>query len=249
MKFKNLITAMSLTLLLISFGGTAQEDLTDKELLQALDDARFINASSFTFTVEILAQRPDGDESSTVKLFFKEIDGEEYSRVEFLAPQDQVGQIYLTTPDGTFFSSPDVDEPLLISGAQSVAGDATVVQTVGILFSDEYTIATRESTTLEDGSPALLLGLEGIDSSVTFPSISVTVDEMNLTVLTMTVFALSGDPVNQVTFEEYGDLDGDLYASRQLIQSELIPENRTLLSTTEFTVDELSDDLFDPEQL
>ena len=246
---KLLLLSVIMALGMLNTVAIAQDELTDEELLQALDDARFINATSFTFTVDILAQRPDGDESSTVKLYFKEIDGESFSRVEFLAPEDQVGQIYLTTPDGTFFSSPDVDEPLLVSGAQSVAGDATVVQTVGIPFTNDYTITSRESIMLKDGSSGLNLELEGIDDSVTFPSITVTVDSIELTVLNMTVFALSGDPVNEVTIEEYADLDGDLYASRQLIQSQLIPENRTLLDTTEFEVIELSDDLFDPQQL
>lgn len=240
------------TIFIITVAAFPQGELTDDEILQRFDDLRFINASSYTFTSDVDAQRPDGNDQATVKLYFKEIDGELYSRIEFLAPPEMIGEIFLTTPEGTFLMTPDLDEPLLISGAQAVFGDTTVVQTVGIPFAEEYMIADRTDTTLEDGRAAVDFELqEAIEGDQTFPTVNVIADVETLTPVRMTVFAVSGDAVNIATFEEYALLDGteDSYAQRQLIESQLQPTNKTLLTLSQIEAVELSDDLFNPDLL
>lgn len=244
------MTLAALGLLAVGVVAIAQSDVSNDDLLKRMDDARFVEGDEFTMTVDIAAERPDESRQATVKLFFKTIDGEQYSRVEFLAPEDMVGQIYLNTPEETFFWSPDIDAPLPLSGSAQVFGDATVVQTVGIGFADDYAVENREAGTLEDGTEVLVTDLSSTNDEVTYPAVKVWSEPDSLKPVKMRVFALSGDPVNEVAFEEYATLDsGDQYVKTQVIQSLLIEANRTLLTITEINPTDLSDDLFDPDEL
>ena len=250
MAMKRLLTFTAMGLLAVGLVAMAQSDVSDAELLQTMDDARFVEGDEFTMTVDLAAERPDESRQATVKLFFKTIDDEQYSRVEFLAPEEMAGQVYLTTPEETFFWSPDIDSPIPFSGSQRVFGDATVVQTVGIGFVDDYAVENRESGTLEDGTDVLITDLSSTNDEVTYPTVKVWSEPDSLKPVRMRVFALSGDPVNEVTFEEYARLDsGDEYVKTQVIQSLLIEANRTLLTITEINPTSLSNDLFDPDEL
>ena len=250
MPMKRLTTLAAIGLLAIGLAALAQSEVSDEELLQTMDDVRSIDAEEFTFTVDIAAERPDETRQATTKLFFKTIDGEEFSRVEFLAPEDMVGQVYLNTPEATFFWSPNVDVPLRLSGNASLFGDATVVQTVGIGFVGNYDVANREMGALEDGTAALVTDLSATDEDVTFPTATVWTEPDSLRPIKMRVFAKSGDAVNEARFVEYAERDnGDAYAKTQVIQSLLQSANRTQLTVTEIEPADLSNDLFDPDEL
>ena len=247
---KRLVTLAAVGLMAVGLMAMGQSEVSDEQLLQAMDDVRFVEGDEFTMTVDIAAERPDESRQATVKLFFKTIDGEERSRVEFLAPEDMVGDVYLNANDETFFWNPDLAGPINLSGSASLFGDATVVQTVGIGFVGDYTVESREMGSLEDGPEALVTELSATNDDVTFPTARVWSDPETLRPLKMRVFALSGDPVNDVTFEAYATLEGgDTYVKTQLIQSLLQSANRTQLTITEINPTELSDDLFDPDEL
>ncbi len=247
---RRFLTLTTIGLLALGVIALAQSDVSDEELLQAMDDVRFVDGDEFTMTVDIAAERPDESRQATVKLFFKTIDGEERSRVEFLAPEDMVGDVYLNADDETFFWNPDLATPINLSGSAQVFGDATVVQTVGIGFVDDYQVEGREMGSLEDGAEALVTDMSATNDSVTFPTARVWSDPDTLRPQKMRVFAKSGDPVNDVTFEAYASLEGgDTYVKTQLIQSLLQSANRTQLTITEINPTELSDDLFDPDEL
>jgi hypothetical protein len=63
------------------------------------------------------------------------------------------------------------------------------------------------------------------------------------------LFALSGDPLNDVTYQEYATLDKDEYVKKQLIENQLIKTNKTLLTITKIEAKDLPNDLFDPNKL
>lgn len=247
---KRIMTMAAVGLMAVGLAALAQSDVSDAQLLQRMDDARFADSDEFTMTVDIAAERPDESRQSTVKLFFKTIDGEERSRVEFLAPDDMVGDVYLNANGETFFWNPDLTGPIKLSGSAQLFGDATVVQTVGIGLADDYQVDTRAMGALDEGTEALVVGISATNDSVTFPTARVWSNPETLRPIKMRVFAKSGDPVNEVTFEEYATLGGgDQYVKTQLIQSLLQSANRTQLTITEINPTELSEDLFDPDEL
>jgi len=250
MPMKRITTVAAVGLMALGLAALAQSDVSDNELLQTMDDVRFVDSDEYTMTIDIAAERPDESRQSTVKLFFKTVDGEERSRVEFLSPEDMVGQVYLNANDETFFWQPDLASPINLSGSAEVFGDATVVQTVGIGLVEDYQVDTREMSALDDGTEVLAADMSATNDSVSFPTARVWSDPETLKPLKMRVFAKSGDPVNEVTFEEYATLDGeDQYVKTQVIQSLLQSANRTQLTITEINPAELSADLFNPDEL
>jgi hypothetical protein len=248
MKFKKLTLVALLALFMLGVRSIAQTNPTDEQLLDALDKARFLEATSFSITVEVIADRPDGTKQATVQLFFKEIKGERYARIEFLAPEDMKGQVYLNTPQGTFFYQPGLATPLKISGRQQVFGDASVAETVGIQFKKNYSVKARRNATVS-GKPVLEVDLIATEKSVAFQSATVTAEISTLRPLKARLFALSGDPLNDVTYQEYAELNKDSFVKKQLIENQLIKVNKTLLNITKTEAREFSDDLFDPAKL
>lgn len=231
-------------------GSVAQNAPTDDQLLEAFDKARFVEAPSFTITVETVADRPDGTKQAVVQLFFKEIKGERYARIEFLAPEDLKGQVYVSTPQGVFFWQPGLATPLKVSGRQQVFGDSSVAETVGIQFQKYYKIKVRKEITLPGNKPGLEVELEATDKSTAFQKATVTAEKGTLRPVKARLFALSGDPLNDVTYQEYAALENkDEYVKKQLIENQLIKTNKTLLNITKIEAKDLPDDLFDPTKL
>ena len=243
--------ALALLMLSLIAVGSLAQDVTDEALLRAMDDARFLDATTFTMTVEVVADRPDGTSQALIQLYFKtRPGGQELFRIEFLQPEDMAGEVFVSTPEGTFLWNPDLVMPLKISDRQEVFGDASVAETAGVRFGNgDYKVISRQPVTLEDGTPALEITLEATAANVAFQSVTLWVTPDSFQPLRMRLFALGGDPINDVTFEEYGELNGDSYAARQLIESQFVEGSKTLLTITTIEAKELSDDLFDPDKL
>ena len=229
--------------------GVAQTDLSDEELLTAFDEARLFDETTTGITIAIVAETADDTKEATTRLRFKTIDGEAYARIEFLAPEELAGQIYLSTPEGTYFFGPDLDFPIKTSATTELFGDAAVAQTSGIEFVENYTVAERRELTLEDDTPAIEVDLEAVNVTVAFQAATVLADSETLQPVMMTLYALSGLPFYKVFFETYATNDEDLYVQTQRIENQLLIGNRTHLEIVEITTEEFSNELFDPETL
>jgi len=229
--------------------GVAQTDLSDEELLATFDGARLFDETTTGITIAIVAETADATKEATTRLRFKMIDGEEYARIEFLAPEELAGQIYLSTPEATYFFGPDLDFPIKTSATSELFGDAAVAQTSGIEFVENYTVAERRDITLEDGTPAVEVDLEAVDYTIAFQAVTVLADSETLQPVMMTLYALSGLPFYKVFFVEYAANGEDLYVRSQRIENQLLAGNVTELEIVEITSEAFPEGLFDPEQL
>lgn len=226
---------------------------SDEELLQAVDDARFTDTAS-SITVQVVAETPNDIREATLRLRFKTIDGADFSRIEFLAPEELAGQIYLTTPDATFFIGPDLDFPLRVQPTNAVFGDAAVAQTSGIRFSEEYTAAARRTVLTETGQELIELDLEAVDFTVAFQLATVRIDPATGRAISTILYAISGLPFYEVFYEVYDRLpaDGgapDEFARVQRIVNLLLIGNVTTTEILEASTEQLPDELFDPDRL
>lgn len=242
------IIAFAAVVLCAAFGA-AQADLSDEELLTAFDEARLFDETTTGITIAIVAETADDTKEATTRLRFKTIDGEDYARIEFLAPEELAGQIYLSTPEATYFFGPDLDFPIKTSATSELFGDAAVAQTSGIEFASNYTVAERRDITLEDGAPAIEVDLEAVDYTIAFQAVTVLADSQTLQPVMMTLYALSGLPFYKVFFEAYATNDEDLYVKTQRIENQLLIGNRTHLEIVEITTEEFPNELFDPNRL
>jgi len=153
-------------------------------------------------------------------------------------------QIYLSTPEATYFFGPDLDFPIKTSATSELFGDAAVAQTSGIEFVGNYAIAERRDTTLEDGTPAIEVDLEAVDVTIAFQAVTVLAEAETLRPVAMTLYALSGLPFYEVFFESYATNGEDTYVEMQRIENRLLIGNQTHLEIVEITSEEFPNELF-----
>ncbi len=242
-------TACSL-LCALALGATAQATPSDDELLAALDAARFLDADVNTLRVRILSTTPDETREAELLLRFLGSGETDSARIEFLAPPELAGQIYLSTPDATYFFGPDLEFPIKTSATAEVFGDSAVAQTSGIRFLGKYTIAARRTAVDADGTEVLEVDLAAVDFTVAFQAITLRVDPATLRPLFATLFALSGLPFYDVTYESYVTREnGDVYVSAQKIANRLFLGRVTTSQILEASEADLPASLFDPTLL
>ncbi len=236
--------------LLAAVPAIAQTTLSDADLLGALDEARFPAADVNVLRIRITSTTPDATREAEILLKFGQIDGRDAARIEFLAPAEMAGQIYLSTPDATYFWSPDLMSPIKTSATSEVFGDSAVAQTSGIRFLSSYTITTRRTIQEQGGADLLELDLAAVDYTVAFQSVTVRVDPVALRPLSATLYAVSGLPFYDVAYKTYVTRDnGDSYVGVQEIANRLFAGRVTTSEILEAASADLPTSLFDPASL
>jgi len=228
----------------------AAQEIDDASLLAAFDAATALDADATGLIVRIVSETADGTRDATIRLQFRSTDAGSSARIEFLAPDELAGQIYLSTPDGTFFFGPDLDFPIRTGATAEVFGDAAVAQTSGIAFSGDYRIAERRSIAGDDGALLLEVELVATDPAVAFQEITVIADPDSLRPISAVLHAISGLPLYDLHYLEYAVRGGaDVYVRRQEIVNRLLAGNRTMSEILEISTDEVPASQFDPDAL
>ncbi|MGC9529945.1 MAG: outer membrane lipoprotein-sorting protein [Candidatus Bipolaricaulaceae bacterium] len=249
MQLRNVIVPVVAGLVLFGGAAAAQEGLPDADLLAALDAARFLDGEASQLTVEILARSADDARQARLRLSFKEFPGEERVRIDFLAPEELAGQVFLVTAEATYFWQPDLFSPLNTSGAQAAFGDAAVAQVGGIRFAGAYRISGRRMTADASGNRQLELQLQADRGGLSFPQITAVVAPEALRPVELELIALSGKPLYRVKFAAYAELQGDVYVREQLVENLLVEGSSTRISVVSAAAESLPDSLFDPQRL
>jgi len=234
----------------LALGVVGQGDLSDADLLRALDETRFFAPEVTSVRVRITSEKSGEVREAELLLQFATLSEESYARITFLAPEELAGQVFLSTPDATYFFGPDLDFPIKTAATTEVFGDSAVAQTSGISFAVQYTIAERRTEVSEGGKPLLVLDLVAVDFTIAFQAVTVWVDPATLRPLSATLYALSGLPFYDIVYAEYATSGaGDTYVSVQRITNRLIAGRVTLSEVLELDSVPLSAELFDPEAL
>lgn len=228
---------------------TLAQDLSDTELLVALDEARFFDESVTQITTRIVSETPDEVREAQVALSFYESDEGSYARIEFASPEELAGQIFLSTPEATYFYGPDLDFPIKTSATQEVFGDAAVAQTSGIRFADSYTIGERRSITTADSVDLWELDLVAVDFTVAFQAVTVTVDPETLQSISAVLYAVSGLAFYEVFYEAYEQEGEDIYVTTQRIVNRLLVGRVTTSEILEIGTEVIPFEFFDPSSL
>jgi len=247
---RTMLAVLAMALGILSLAVAAQDTLPDLELLQAFDDVRFFGADVTTLQTRIVSVTASETREAELRLLFGELDGEDATRIEFLSPEDLAGQIYLATPEATFFFSPDLDEPLRVGGNTTVFGDSAVAQTAGIRFSTDYTIGERRTIRAEDGSELLEVDLVAVDFTVAFQAATVKADAATLRPISVVLYAVSGLAFYEVFYDEYVTRgESDIYVSVQRIENRILVDRVTTSEILEIGTDPIDPVLLDPKAL
>jgi outer membrane lipoprotein-sorting protein len=225
------------------------QDLSDIELLTKLDEARFFDDSVTQISIRILSETPDETREAELMLSFFDAEDGSYARIEFNTPEELAGQIFLSTPEATYFSGPDLDFPIKTSATTQVFGDAAVAQTSGIRFAGSYTIGERRTASSEDGTETLEIDLVAVDFTVAFQAITVTIDPVELRPISAILYAVSGLPFYEVFYETYEIREADVYVTIQRIVNLLLLGRITTSEILGVGTDVLAAEFFDPDSL
>jgi hypothetical protein len=245
-----LVAAACLSFCAPVLDAAAQGTPSDDELLAVLDSARFLDADVNTIRVRIVSTTPDESREAELLLRFLGSADSDAARIEFLAPPELAGQVYLSTPDATYFFGPDLEFPIKTSATAEVFGDSAVAQTSGIRFQGNYTVAARRTVSGADAESLLEVDLVAVDFTVAFQAITLRVDPTTLRPLFATLYALSGLPFYDVAYKSYVTRDsGDVYVSVQEITNRLFLGRVTTSEILEATAADLPPSLFDPGAL
>lgn len=236
-------------LVALSTSHLVAQDSPDVELLMNLDASRFFDESVTQLSIRILSETPDEIREAELRLSFYDADEGSYTRIEFASPEELAGQIFLSTPDATYFYGPDLDFPIKTSATTEVFGDAAVAQTSGIRFADSYTVAERRSITTENEIELWEIDLVAIDFSVAFQAVTVTVDPVTLHPVSAILYAVSGLPFYEVFYEVYETREDDVYVTTQRIVNQLLLGRITTSEILEIGTDSLPASFFDPDSL
>lgn len=243
---------MSALLVVLSacFAILGQEQPTDLQLLTALDESRLFDTDVTDIRVRIESETPTESREAEIRLLFAELEGDAVSRIEFLSPEALAGQLYLNTPQGTYFYGPDLDFPIKTSATTEVFGDAAVAQTSGIRFALDYTIAERRATTSNDGTELLEIDLVAVDYGVAFQAATLAVDPSALRPISAVLYAVTGLPLYEVFYGPYETRpNGDEYVKTQRIENRLLVGRITVSEILDVSTQTHSLTLFDPAQL
>ena len=245
-----LLTVALVTVLATIACANAQA-VTDEELLGVIDEARFLESPYVSEVMQIVAIRPgDEGEMGEVQISYRMTEDEPFRlRLDFLAPGETVGQSYLILDDenGTvLLCTPDLEMPLTISGGTDVYGDSTVSTIAGIQFSDQYTVVARSEEILGEAT-VMRVDVRGTSLGLAYPTATVWVDCETLLPLQVEVYALSGDSLSRIKYEEYAELDGDQYLVKQTIENLILEGFATTLTIAEISTEPLAQELLDPE--
>ena len=245
---KRILTLLAV-LVALSTTQLIAQDLSDIELLTTLDEARFFDDSVTQISIRILSETPDETREAELVLSFFDAENGAYARIEFASPEELAGQIFLSTPDATYFHGPDLDFPIKTSATTQVFGDAAVAQTSGIRFAGSYTIAERRAATSEADIELWEIDLVAVDFTVAFQAITVTVDPVELRPISAILYAVSGLPFYEVFYEAYEMRETDVYVTRQRIVNQLLPGRITTSQILEIGAEILAFEFFDPNSL
>jgi len=244
-----LLAALGPVLLGLAQGPLPLDSPSDQEILGQADRARFIDADSYALEIAITAERPDQERGEALlKVYVKRFPDGIRQRVEFLEPEEYRDTVYLVIGDDIYFYQfgHGLPGPLRISGQQRLFGDAGVAEAAGVLFATDYQIASRQETQLDD-QPSLLLHLQS--ETAAYRLIDLWVEPETFRPQQAVLYALSEQPLRRVLYKRYAALDGDGYAELMVVENLLQEGHRTVLEITEVSIEELDDELFNPEAL
>jgi len=255
MKKVILFTLVALIGLTFSFNTVAQDDAEadpNAELLAAMDFQRFAayfsqETPGTTFTVEILAERPDGSKAATVQVSFA-FDPEQgqRARIDYLTPEELAGDVFIINGDDIFFWNPDLITPLKVNGQFEVFGDATVAEVVGIGFQGAYEVTERSDYTNDDGLDVIELNLVATREEIAFQQARVVANAETMQPITLDLMDENGDLLHHNTFESYDMVeDGRPFFNRQLLDNRVVPVNQTLLIVSNIVNASIDFSIFD----
>jgi outer membrane lipoprotein-sorting protein len=238
---KKFVLFLLLVLFLASVEGA---DIAPREILDQVDQVRSPGAN-FTFFVKVAQYGLSRVSESEFEVWVRE---RRKSLVLFREPTSQKGRALLLDGQNMWIYIPGTSRSLRISPQQQLSGTVSNADVARVVFSLDYS-AERTHPDKLDGADVLKLELRSLEDNVPYRNINLWVSADGYRPLRADFFSLSGKLLRTVSYQGYQQILGKLRPTRLEITNALNPEEKTILTYSQFQVREMPKEYYQPSYL
>jgi outer membrane lipoprotein-sorting protein len=227
-----------------SVGDPSGDERPDfKRMLQNIDESNSFPERDFSCTYTIVSTKPDeGKEVTQAKMFRR--DREDKFVLIILKPRVQRGQGYLQLDENLWFYDPDSRKFSHTSLKENIQNsEAKNSDLRGSSLAEDYTV--KEWSARELGRyPVYILTLKAVHEEVAYPELRLWIRRDVPVVLKAENYSLSGRLMRTAYYPSYTKLGEKYVADRMLLIDELKEGERTQVSLSEPSIEDVPDHVF-----
>ncbi|TFH03849.1 MAG: outer membrane lipoprotein-sorting protein [Spirochaetales bacterium] len=234
-----------MVLLLLAAGAlplVAQQPDFD-QMLRDLDQQTTFGDGDFSAVYTIISERPGEEREVTQARLFRRDQNDQFL-ILILQPEVQRGQGYLQVDKNVWFYDPESRKFERTTIRENIQGsDAQNADLDQSSYSEDYSVTSWEEGRL--GSyDVYILDLEATNSGVAYDRVRLWVRKTESIVLKQEDYSVNGRLMRTSLYPRYERVGSKLMAKQVLIVDELNPGERTQLTMTEATTQQIPDSVF-----
>lgn len=231
---------ISLCLLLSSLSTFA---IDANEMVKRADLKRGLGNTEHTFTVQVTNTKTDKKE--LYKVFFKNVNS---TLTEQLEPEKSKGRKMLMKDYDIWLFTPNIKKPIRISLEQKLTGEVSNGDIAKTNYAEDYDAKVLATENTPNGK-MVKLELVAKNKKVTYGRIEYSLLEKDFSPQEAIFFALSGKPLKRARFLDYKKIQGEMRATKMVIQDYIQKEKESVLVFDNYKRESLSESMFNKDSL
>ena len=213
------------------------------EMVRRADLKRGLGNTEHTFTVQVTNTKTEKKE--LFKVYFKNVNN---TLTEQLEPEKSKGRKMLMKEYDIWLFTPNIKKPIRISLEQKLTGEVSNGDIAKTNYAEDYdakVLATENSAS----GKVVKLELTAKNKKVTYGRIEYSLLEKDFSPQEAVFFALSGKPLKRASFLDYKKIQGEMRATKMVIQDYIQKEKESVLVFDNYKKESLSESMFNKDSL
>jgi len=229
--------------LCLFFSSLSTYALDANEMVRKADLKRGLGNTEHTFTVQVTNTKTDKKE--LYKVFFKNVNS---TLTEQLEPEKSKGRKMLMKDYDIWLFTPNIKKPIRISLEQKLTGEVSNGDIAKTNYAEDYDakVLTTENT---PNGKMVKLELVAKNKKVTYGRIEYSLLEKDFSPQEAIFFALSGKPLKRARFLDYKKIQGEMRATKMIIQDYIQKEKESVLVFDNYKKESLNESMFNKDSL
>ncbi len=219
------------------------DSLSANEMVKKADLKRGLGNVEHTFTVDVTNSKTNKRE--LYKVYFKDVNN---TLSEQLEPEKSKGRKMLMKDYDIWLFTPSIKKPIRISLEQKLTGEVSNGDIAKTNYAEDYEAKILE-TTKADKNKTIKLELVAKNKKVTYGRIEYILSQKDFSPQEAIFFALSGKPLKRATFTDYKMIQGELRATKMIIQDYIQQDKESILVFDNYKKEKLDASLFNKDSL
>lgn len=229
--------------LCLFFSSLSTYALDANEMVRKADLKRGLGNTEHTFTVQVTNTKTDKKE--LYKVFLKNVNS---TLTEQLEPEKSKGRKMLMKDYDIWLFTPNIKKPIRISLEQKLTGEVSNGDIAKTNYAEDYDakVLTTENT---PNGKMVKLELVAKNKKVTYGRIEYSLLEKDFSPQEAIFFALSGKPLKRARFLDYKKIQGEMRATKMIIQDYIQKEKESVLVFDNYKKESLNESMFNKDSL